>query len=213
MRSGNTAHILHTKATLATFKKLAFGNWRVQVRRKGQYASASFRRKHDAQSWALETERRIDLGEDVTLIRPVSVMTFGHLVDIHIHDMLDVGTPLRHSKSYTLEMLKAKLGHLRIDKISRERLIKFGRERAKAGAGPVTIATDFSYIGTIVTHAAAVHGIQISREPVELTRIALRRLGLIGRGNERDRRPSQIEGASGLENVAKIYSFTSRKFD
>jgi len=55
---------------MATFKKLKSGNWRVQVRRKGQYVSNSFRRKSEADAWALETERRIDRGDDVGLPDP-----------------------------------------------------------------------------------------------------------------------------------------------
>ena len=45
----------------------------------------------------------------------------------------------------------------------------------------------------IITHAAAVHGLDISPEPVDLARVALKRLGLIGKGTERDRRPSTDE--------------------
>ena len=55
---------------MATFKKLKSSNWRVQVRRKGQYVSNSFRRKSEADAWALETERRIDRGDDVGLPDP-----------------------------------------------------------------------------------------------------------------------------------------------
>lgn len=52
---------------------------------------------------------------------------------------------------------------------------------------------DIGVIKTIITHAAAVHGLDVSPEPVDLTRIALKRLGLIGKGSERDRRPSSEE--------------------
>jgi integrase len=38
-----------------------------------------------------------------------------------------------------------------------------------------------------------VHGVVLSTEPVALARIALARLGLIGKGLERDRRPTQDE--------------------
>src|SRR5208337_4056597 len=40
---------------------------------------------------------------------------------------------------------------------------------------------------------AAVHGVVLSTEPIALARIALERLGLVGKGNERDRRPTQDE--------------------
>jgi hypothetical protein len=42
-------------------------------------------------------------------------------------------------------------------------------------------------------HAAAVHGVILSVEPLTLARTALARLGLVGKGNERDRRPTQDE--------------------
>jgi hypothetical protein len=42
--------------------KLPSGNWRAQVRRKGKYISNTFRRRSDADTWALETERTIDKG-------------------------------------------------------------------------------------------------------------------------------------------------------
>jgi methylase of polypeptide subunit release factors len=61
--------------------------------------------------------------------------------------------------------------------------------RAEQGAGPVTLGIDIGVIKMIITHAAAVHGLDISPEPVDLARVALKRLGLIGKGTERDRRP------------------------
>lgn len=65
--------------------------------------------------------------------------------------------------------------------------------RAEQGAGPVTLGIDIGVIKMIITHAAAVHGLDISPEPVDLARVALKRLGLIGKGTERDRRPATDE--------------------
>lgn len=62
--------------------------------------------------------------------------------------------------------------------------------RADQGPEPVTLGIDIGVIKTIITHAAAVHGLDISPEPVDLARVALKRLGLIGKGTERDRRPT-----------------------
>ena len=45
---------------MASFVQLPSGNWRTVVRRKARYAAETFRRKADAESWALEMERRID---------------------------------------------------------------------------------------------------------------------------------------------------------
>ncbi|VTZ26427.1 Integrase (fragment) [Methylocella tundrae] len=52
---------------------------------------------------------------------------------------------------------------------------------------------DIGTIKLILSHAAAIHGLEIRVEPVDLARLALKRLGLIGKGIERDRRPTQDE--------------------
>ena len=95
-----TAHGAHTK--LPTFTKLTSGSWRVQIRRKGHYASESFLRRDDARLWALKAERQIDLGESPTASRIDRLKTFGDLVDLHINDMIEVGKPPLRSKAATL---------------------------------------------------------------------------------------------------------------
>ena len=57
----------------------------------------------------------------------------------------------------------------------------------------MTLGIDIGVIKMIITHAAALRGLDISPEPVDLARVALKRLGLIGKGTERDRRPSTDE--------------------
>lgn len=57
----------------------------------------------------------------------------------------------------------------------------------------MALGIDIGVIKMIITHATAVHGLDISSEPVDLARIALKRLGLIGKGTERDRRPTREE--------------------
>jgi integrase len=178
---------------MPSFRQLPSGNWRAQVRRKGRYAAATFRRKKDAQSWALETERRIDRGEFNASQAVLRLETVGDLIALHIADMQEVNKPLRRSKAYSLNLLKARIGSYPIKSLDRTVIIAFGRSRAKEGAGPVTLAAELSYIGTILSHAAAIHGVETRREDVDLARIALARLGLVGRGNERDRRPTQHE--------------------
>ena len=107
--------------------------------------------------------------------------------------MLEVGKAPRRSKAASLDALKAKLGRVALRDITRERLIQFGRDRAKEGAGPVTVGIDLGYVKTVLTHAAAVHGVAISPEPVDLARVALKRIGHVGCGRERDCRPTQSE--------------------
>ena len=62
-------------------------------------------------------------------------------------------------------------------------LEKNGRAKAQAR----------SLSGSTLVRAAAVHGVILSVEPLTLAHTALARLGLVGKGNERDRRPTQDE--------------------
>ena len=178
---------------MATFTRLKSGSWRAQIRRKGQYLNETFLRRKDAEEWALDMERRIDRREPTVTRKSRDAKLFRDLVALHRQDMKEVGIEIGRSKDFCLVALGESLGHLKITELDRERLIKFGRDRAKEGAGPVTVGMDFGYIKTVLSHAAAVHGVTISTEPLDLARIALKRLGLIGKGNERDRRPTQAE--------------------
>ncbi|MGX1786977.1 site-specific integrase [Bosea sp. NPDC055332] len=178
---------------MATFTKLKSGSWRAQIRRKGQYLNETFLRRKDAEEWALDMERRIDRQEPAVTRKSRDAKLFGDLVALHRQDMEEVGSKIGRSKDFCLVALDETLGHLKLAELDRERLIKFGRDRAKEGAGPVTLGMDFGYIKTVLSHAAAVHGVTTSTEPLDLARIALKRLGLIGKGNERDRRPTQTE--------------------
>jgi integrase len=178
---------------LATITKLNSGSWRVQVRRKGKYVNETFRRRKDAEEWALEVERRIDRGETALSRSSRDTETFADLIKLHREDLQEVGKLIGRSKSASLALLEHRLGRLRLPELDRGRLILFGKERAREGAGPVTLGIDLGYIKTILSHAAAVHGVILSVEPIVLARIALSRLGLVGKGNERDRRPTQDE--------------------
>ena len=155
--------------------------------------SETFLHRDDARRWATEAERQVDRGEAPNESRIARLKTFGELIDLHIDDMCDVGKAPLRSKSATLDLLKRQLGKCNMACLDRERLIRFGRDRAAQGAGPVTLGIDIGTIKLILSHAAAVHGLPIKVEPIDLARIALKRLGLVGKGEERDRRPTQDE--------------------
>lgn len=178
---------------MATFTKLKSGHWRVQVRRKGRYVSETFVRREEARRWALDAESQIDRGETPMNSRLGRLRTFAELVDLHIEDMCEVGKAPGRSKQATLEMLKRELGKTGMADIDRDCIVQFGRRRAKQGAGPVTVSMDVGAIKLVMAHAAAVHGLPVAIEPVNLGRIALKRLGLVGKSNERDRRPTEDE--------------------
>lgn len=178
---------------MASIVKQKSGSWRVQVRRKGRSVSETFVRHEDAKRWAIDAERQIDRGEMPSTSRIAKLKTFGDLIDLHIADMKEVGKAPGRSKDATLRMLKRELGSSYLGEIDRDRIVRFGRARAAQGAGPTTLGIDIGTIKLVIQHAAAVHGITVRVEPVDLGRHALKRLGLVGKSKERDRRPTDDE--------------------
>ena len=178
---------------MAVIVKLKSGNWRVQVRYKGRYASGTFKLKERAEKWARQAQDDIDKGKSPSRGIRSGKTTFGYLIDLHLKDMAEVGTRVRRSKERVLARLKEDIGDTPIANMTKAELIAFGRRRAKEGAGPATLAIDFSFIGTVMTHASAVHDIELDAEQIRLARYALRRLGLIAKPKERDRRPTADE--------------------
>jgi integrase len=178
---------------MASFNKLPSGKWRAQVRRSGQHVSGCFRLKSEAEAWAREVEVAITSGKSPDAARISQKTGFRILINLHIEDMAEVGKSPRRSKAEALEKLKQDLGDVALKDLTRERLIAFGKSRAKEGAGPVTVGMDLGYIRTVLVHATAIHGIETPTDAVMMARTALRRLGLVGKGDERDRRPSQDE--------------------
>jgi hypothetical protein len=135
---------------MPTFTKLESGSWRVQVRRKRQYAANTFVRRRDAEEWALEAERSIDRGAPIRRSQPhEQPRILSDLIALHLDDLAQVGKPVRRSKSMVLKALKTSLGRVNLKDITRERLIEFGRRRAAQGAGPATLAIDFAFIRAI----------------------------------------------------------------
>lgn len=178
---------------MATYTKLPSGTWRVQVRRKGRYISETFIKRDDARRWASDTESQIDRNQTPTRSKVARLRTFKELIDVHIADMKEVGKAPGRSKAAILAMLSRRLGKKKIPELDRELFVTFGRGRAAEGAGPVTLSMDLGVIRLVLQHVNAVHGLSVSTEPVDLARYALKRLGLVGKSDERDRRPTEEE--------------------
>ncbi len=121
------------------------------MRRKGKYVNETFLRRKDAEEWALDVERRVDRGDPSPGRSSRDAKTFGDLINLHREDLKEVGKPIGRSKAASLTLLEKRLGRLRLPELDRARLIQFGKERAREGAGPVTLGIDLGYIKTILS--------------------------------------------------------------
>ncbi len=179
---------------MATFVKLPSGSWRAVVRRKGRYISETFHRREDARRWATAAESTIDRGGKPKSTRIADKRTLVDLIDLHIEDLKSVGKKIGRTKLDMLKMLKADpVGKSKFAELDRLPLIAFGKRRAKGGAGPVTVGMYIGTIKTVLISVAALHDIETKPDQVDVARVALTHLGLIGKSNERDRRPTDEE--------------------
>ncbi len=193
---------------MATINKLPSGHWLAQVRHRRQSASKTFRIKTQAERWAREQQDRIERGQAATTRQDTASDTIGDLIKLHMDDMAEVGKPAQRSKAAVLLRLKEDrdVGKQRPAHLTREGIIQFGRRRAKEGAGPVTLSADLGFLKTVLDHAAAIYGYNVPTENLRLARIALMKLGLVGKSNERDRRPTDDE----LKRILAYFRFRPR---
>ena len=178
---------------MATFVNLPSGSWRAIIRRKGRYISETFKLREDARRWATAQESAIDNGVAPKKTYVTRKTSLANLIDLHIEDLAAAKKPIGRTKLEALLHLRRTIGDTGFAKIDRQFVIDFGRERAKGGTGPVTVGMYVGWIKLVLTHASAVHDIETQIEPIEKGRLALKHLGLIGKSQERDRRPTQEE--------------------
>lgn len=193
---------------MASIVKLPSGNWRAQLRHRQRSVSKTFKLKSQALRWATEQQDRIERGQTPTTRDTVKDDTVGQLIKLHLDDMAQVGKAAQRSKERALLRLQddSDVGKVKVTNFNRERVIEFGRRRAKEGAGPSTLSIDLSFIGTVFEHASAIYGYKVPVEDLRLGRAALLRLGLVGKSAERERRPTVDE----LNRLLAFFRFRTR---
>ena len=120
------------------------------MRRKRKYVANTFLRRHDAEEWARDVERSIDRG--IPVKASPSPRATADLFRPHhpAHRRYDRSreTYSGRSKAAVLEALKVSLGRVKIQDLTRERLIEFGKEESQARRVDRLCAIDFSFIRT-----------------------------------------------------------------
>ncbi len=165
--------------------------WRVLVRRAGfPTRTGTFETKGAAQRWARQVELDMDHGR---VAGGVVTGTVGDLLDRYARELHVLGRAPSRNKQSVLDILNAGLGEVPVRRLSADRIIDYAKKRHAAGAGPVTINIDLSYLGGVLRMAKAVWRLDVSDEPVRDARAGLAHLGLTGRSRQRDRRPKPQE--------------------
>ena len=165
-------------------------SWRALVRKRGTTRSKTFDTKSSAQRWATQLEADIDAGA-ARGTAPTRGTTVADLIDRYVLEI----KPLKRwgrSKEASLMRLRRDCGDWKAQHITASQIIEYCRSRATGDAGPVTVNADLSYLGSVLRVARSVWCLDVP-DVIKDVRTALGLIGIIGKSQQRDRRPTQAE--------------------
>jgi integrase len=164
--------------------------WRAQVRRKGYPdKTESFATKALAEAWAKGIEG--DIESLRAGVMPMGKLhTVGKLIEKY---ELEIGgsKPFGRNKADVLRKLKEFLKDVQVSALTPARIVSYVTEDRKIKG--VTAAIDLTYLKSVLKVARALWQLPVHPSVVDDARETLHHLGMLDRGQERDRRPTQDE--------------------
>src|SRR4029079_16757277 len=109
------------------------------------------------------------------------------------------------TKAQVLKTIKnSELGETKCSEITSQTLVSFARDLTRS-VEPQTCGNYFSHLSTIFTVARPAWGYPLSREAFEDAVTVLKKLGLIRKGLERNRRPTLAELDRLMEHFGRVH--------
>ena len=173
------------------------GRWRVLVRRAGVDKCATFGSRAAAKQWATRIESEVDELRASGILQPRG-LTVGDLIARYIEELYPTKKWGR-SKTADLARLKKELGTVAVDKLNAAHVVKVFRDRHDEGAGPVTVSAQCGYLVGVLKVARSLWHLDVPLQAAQDARAALAHVGLIGKGQRRDRRVTDSEIAAILK--------------
>lgn len=167
---------------MATITRRGKG-WRAQVRIAGRYFSETFHTKAAAQTWAREKEDAIRLGAP-----EVARLTVRAAIDKY--EMERRGhRPLSATMRGNLTRWQESSGDKDFAALTADDVVQHAKRRT---CGPATMAMEVGALRDVYT-IARTWGIRPALHPVDEAMPTLRKLRLVGKPKERERRPTRDE--------------------
>lgn len=164
--------------------------WRAQVRRKGYPdKTETFTTKVLAEAWARGIEG--DIESLRAGVMPVGKLhTVGKLVEKYEED-IGAAKPFGRNKADVLKKIKEHLKDVQIAALTPARIVTYITEDRKIK--DVTAGIDLTYLKSVLKVARALWQLPIHPSVVDDARETLNHMGMLNRGQERDRRPTLDE--------------------
>ena len=158
----------------------------------------TFDRKQAANAWTVKREAELKAPGGLERKEDPSLAA---VIDRYIAESK---SPVSGTKSQVLTTIKnSDLGDRRCSEITSQTLVSFARELTK-NVEPQTCANYFSHLSNMFTVARPAWSYPLSRQEFDDAVTVLKKLGLIRKGNERDRRPTLDEIDRLMEHFGRV---------
>lgn len=170
----------------------------IRINRDGRTVyqeSQTFDRKQVAQAWI--KRRETELAEPGAIARANRKgVTIRRMIEQYLDEYERI-RPLGKTKSATLNAIKETwLGELDDSALTSQKLVEFAQWRmSKAGGGvqAQTVGNDLSHLGAVLSVARPAWGYEVDPLAMPDARKVLRKLGMVSKSKERNRRPTLEE--------------------
>lgn len=164
--------------------------WRAQVRRKGYPdQTQTFTTKTLAEAWAKGIEG--DVESLRAGVMPMGKLhTMGKLIEKY-EDEIGKAKPFGRNKADVLRKLREVLATVQVSALTPARIVTYITEDRKIKG--VTAAIDLTYLKSVLKVARALWQLPVHPSVVDDARETLHHMGMLDRGQERDRRPTLKE--------------------
>jgi integrase len=176
-------------------------SFRVLIRKGGHYECETFDTLAQAKSWEKRIESEIAELRAAGILQPKG-LTLGGLIDRYTEEFYPQKQWGR-SKSADLARLKKDIGSIAADKLNASHITKYFRDRRSDGAGPVTIASQITYLIGVLKVARTLWHLDVPLQAAQDARTALASVGLVGKSTRRDRRVTDAEIAQLIDYFEK----------
>ncbi|WP_090261180.1 site-specific integrase [Pseudomonas panipatensis] len=181
----------------------------IRIMRDGQQVyqeSQTFDRQQAAKAWA--SKRETELAEPGAIERANrGGSTLRHIIEHYLEEH-EVIRPLGKTKRATLAAIAASwLGDVTDIKLSSQTLVEYAKWRMGKEGGAVqaqTVGNDLSHLGAVLSVARPAWGFEIDAHAMGDARKVLKKLGMVSRSKERDRRPEPGELDKLLEHFFEM---------
>lgn len=179
---------------------------KIILKRKGKVVhreTKTFDRRQAANAWIVKREEELSKPGEIERTKTPSV-SLAQVIKKYKQESV---SPIRRTKAQVLtSILEFDIANKPCDEIASHDIIEFATQLSKTRK-PQTVGNYLSHLSEVFTVARPAWNYPLDRRAMDDAQIVARRLGLIGRSDTRDRRPT-------LDELDKLMShFAGRKVD